>query len=76
MRILLVPWPSIFAPIWMSISARSGISGSWAAFSRMVSPSARAAAMRKFSVPVTVTMSVVMRAPFRRARPSGKLASM
>ena len=72
----LVPWPSIFAPMAISISARSGISGSWAAFSRMVSPSANAAAMRKFSVPVTVTMSVVMRAPFRRLRPAGRRATM
>ena len=32
--------------------------------------------MRKFSVPVTVTMSVVMRAPLRRLRPGAKLATM
>ena len=72
----LVPWPSILAPMRSSISARSTISGSCAAFSRMVSPSARVAAMRKFSVPVTVTMSVRMRAPFRRWRPAGSRASM
>ncbi|MCY1374968.1 hypothetical protein D9M69_623450 [compost metagenome] len=72
----LVPWPSIFAPMRISISARSTISGSCAAFSSSVSPSASAAAMRKFSVPVTVTMSVRMRAPFSRVRPSGRRATM
>ena len=66
MRMRLVPWPSIRAPIAISISARSGISGSCAAFSSTVSPSASVAAISRFSVPVTVTMSVVMRAPFRR----------
>ena len=76
MRMRRVPWPSILAPILMSISARSLISGSWAAFSSTVSPSARLAAMRKFSVPVTVTMSVVMWAPFRRLQPLGSLAIM
>ncbi len=40
-------------------------SGSCAAFSRIVSPSASVAAISRFSVPVTVTMSVVMRAPCR-----------
>ena len=58
MRMRLVPWPSIFAPIAISISARSAISGSCAAFSSTVSPSASAAAISRFSVPVTVTMSV------------------
>ena len=72
----LVPCPSIFAPISISISARSEISGSCAAFSSTVSPSASAAAMRKFSVPVTVTMSVVMRAPCRRFAPAARLATM
>ena len=38
--------------------------------------SASAAAILKFSVPVTVTMSVVMRAPFRRFQPAGSLAIM
>ena len=47
-----------------------------AAFSSTVSPSASAAAIMKFSVPVTVTMSVVMRAPFRRFQPAGSLAIM
>ena len=72
----LVPWPLICAPILISISARSVISGSIAAFSSTVSPSASAAAIRKFSVPVTVTMSVVMCAPFRRVQPAGRLACM
>ena len=56
---------------WRSAS-RPGrlISGSCAAFSSTVSPSASAAAIRKFSVPVTVTMSVVMRAPCRRLWPA------
>ncbi|EWS65701.1 hypothetical protein Y695_01026 [Hydrogenophaga sp. T4] len=72
----LVPWPSILAPMAISISARSVISGSWAAFSSRVSPSASAAAMRKFSVPVTVIMSVAMRAPCRRVLPAGSCATM
>ena len=72
----LVPWPSIFAPMAISNSAKSGISGSCAAFSNTVSPSAKAAAMRKFSVPVTVTMSVAIRAPFKRLRPSFNRATM
>ena len=80
MRMRLVPRPSIWAPMATSRSTRSVISGSLAAFSRMVSPSARAAAIRKFSVPVTVTMSVVMLAPLRRVgcplASSGVLASM
>ncbi len=58
MRMRLVPWPSMRAPMAISISARSGISGSRAAFSSTVSPSASVAAMSRFSVPVTVTMSV------------------
>ena len=74
--IRLVPWPSMRAPILISISARSVISGSCAAFSSTVSPSASAAAMRKFSVPVTVTMSVRMPAPFSRSWPLGSLAIM
>ncbi len=32
--------------------------------------------MRKFSVPVTVTMSVAMRAPCRRVLPAGSFATM
>ena len=63
----LVPMPSIFAPMATSRCARSVTSGSQAAFSRMVSPSARVAAISRFSVPVTVIMSVTMRAPFSLA---------
>ena len=58
-----VPMPSIFAPIATRRLARSVTSGSRAAFSSTVSPSARVAAIRRFSVPVTVIMSVWMRAP-------------
>ena len=46
--------------------ARSATSGSRAAFSRIVVPSASAAAIIRFSVPVTVTRSVAMRAPLSR----------
>ena len=62
-----VPAPWIRAPIAVSRRARSGISGSRAAFSRMVVPSARAAAIMRFSVPVTVTRSKTIRAPLSRA---------
>ena len=76
MRMRLVPWPSICAPMAISISARSVTSGSCAAFSSTVSPSASVAAMSRFSVPVTVTMSVVMRAPCSRWWPGCSLARM
>ncbi|MNO05804.1 hypothetical protein D3C81_2273260 [compost metagenome] len=55
--------PSIFAPIATNRFARSVTSGSRAAFSRMVSPSARVAAINRFSVPVTVIISVTIRVP-------------
>ena len=72
-----VPAPSICAPMATSTLARSTTSGSRAAFSRMVSPSARQAAIIRFSVPVTVTMSVTMRAPFSRvARATTKPCSI
>ena len=58
-----VPMPEIFAPISTSMFAKSVTSGSHAAFSNTVCPSAKTAAISKFSVPVTVIMSVVMRAP-------------
>ena len=48
-----------------SISARSTTSGSQAAFSSTVVPRASAAAIIRFSVPVTVWMSNAMRAPVR-----------
>ncbi len=54
------------APMATSSRARSATSGSRAAFSSTVVPSARTAAIIRFSVPVTVTRSVVMRAPLSR----------
>ncbi len=62
-----VPAPSILAPSALRQSARSVTSGSIAAFSSTVVPSARVAAAITFSVPVTVTMSKTKRAPFNRA---------
>ena len=56
-RIWWVPAPLIFAPIALRHSARSTTSGSRAAFSSTVTPSASVAAIITFSVPVTVTMS-------------------
>src|SRR5579883_2310701 len=64
---LSVPAPWIFAPIATRQLARSTTSGSRAAFSMTVSPSASVAAIIRFSVPVTVTVSSTSRAPFRRA---------
>ncbi len=49
-----VPAPWIFAPMAMSMCARSTTSGSRAAFSITVCPSASVAAIIRFSVPVTV----------------------
>ncbi len=74
-----VPAPVIRAPIATSTSARSTTSGSRAAFSIVVVPSASVAAIIRFSVPVTVTMSVTMRAPlqpraFARCAPRGSPA--
>jgi len=66
MRITSVPAPEMRAPMLIRQLARSTTSGSRAAFSITVSPSARQAAIIRFSVPVTVTMSVQMRAPLRR----------
>ena len=51
--------------------ARSQTSGSWAALTMVVSPSARAAAIRMFSVPPTVTCGKTIWAPFRRALDRG-----
>ena len=64
--IVSLPAPSMFAPIALRQFARSTTSGSRAAFSMTVVPSARQAAIIRFSVPVTVTRSLNMRAPFRR----------
>ena len=58
------PW--IRAPMAVSSVARSTTSGSRAAFSMTVVPSASAAAIMRFSVPVTVTRSVVIRAALSR----------
>jgi uncharacterized protein with beta-barrel porin domain len=63
MRITSPPAPEMRAPMATRQLARSTTSGSRAAFSITVSPSARQAAIIRFSVPVTVTMSVKMRAP-------------
>ena len=54
MVIVPVPAPSIRAPIWPSIVARSMISGSRAALSITVMPSASTAAIRMFSVAPTL----------------------
>ena len=61
-----VPMPLIFAPILTRHSAKSTTSGSMAQFSRMVVPSARVAAISRFSVPPTVIISITTRVPFRR----------
>ena len=61
-----LPAPEMRAPIAVRQRARSTISGSRAAFSRIVVPSASVAAISRFSVPVTVTMSNTMVAPRRR----------
>ncbi len=57
------------APMRTSAVARSEISGSRAQFSSTVRPSASAAAIITFSVPVTVSLSKVKVAP--RSRPPG-----
>ena len=64
--ILSVPAPFIFAPMAQRKLARSTTSGSRAAFSSMVSPEASVAAIIKFSVPVTVTVSSTSRVPLSR----------
>ncbi len=64
-----VPAPAIRAPIATRQRARSTTSGSRAAFSSIVVPSASVAAISRFSVPVTVTTSNTKRVPAsRRAR--------
>ena len=64
-RSLPAPW--ISAPIFWSTCASSATSGSRAAFSITVSPSARQAAIITFCVPFTVLRSNVMRPRVRRA---------
>ena len=55
------------APMATSIAIRSSTSGSWAAFSMTVVPSARVAASMAFSVPMTVTYGKVIVAPRSRS---------
>ena len=57
------PAPSTFAPIRFRNAARSAISGSLAAFSIIVSPSARTAAIMIFSVAPTLGKSRTIRDP-------------
>ncbi len=54
MRMVLVPAPSMTAPIPLRKAHRSTISGSRAAFSITVTPSAAVAAMSRFSVAPTL----------------------
>ena len=54
------------APIAFNKSAKSSISGSIATLVSLVWPSANEAAIIMFSVPVTVTPSNLMFAPFNR----------
>ena len=61
-----VPAPWMRAPILLSTRASSSTSGSRAAFSSVVRPLASAAAIIRFSVPVTVAMSKTMVAPRSR----------
>lgn len=65
---VLVPIPSIFAPIADKQFARSVISGSLAAFVMTLVPFARVAAMRALTVAPTDTASNWISAPFRRPR--------
>ncbi len=66
MVMVSVPAPVIFAPTVFKNLARSTTSGSRAAFLIMVVPSAQAAAIIKFSVPVTVIASNTIVVPFKR----------
>jgi len=61
-----VPAPRIFAPIVFRKLARSTISGSFATFSRIVWPLARAAAIMMFSVAPTLGKSRYILEPLRR----------
>ena len=61
----LVPAPLILAPIWQRHSIKSLTSGSLAAFLMMVLPSAKTAAIKTFSVPVTLIVSKRISAPFK-----------
>ncbi len=61
-----MPAPWISAPMRLSMSARSVISGSRAAFSITVSPLASTAAVSRFSVAPTLGNSSTTRAPESR----------
>ena len=76
--ILVVPSPWMFAPIAMRNSPRSTRSGSRAALSIVVTPSARTAAVIIFSVAPTEGKSSTMAAPFNPcgARATTKPCSM
>ena len=65
-----VPAPSMIPPIAIKQRAKSTTSGSRAAFSKTVIPRARTAAINRFSVPVTVTVSNNIRAPLSPPRPT------
>ena len=68
----LSPAPEMRAPIAFRHSASSTTSGSRAAFWITVVPSASAAAIIRFSVPVTDTMSMKIGAPRSRVPPPGR----
>ena len=70
-----VPAPRMRAPILLSTRPSSSTSGSRAAFSSVVRPRASAAAIIRFSVPVTVTMSNTMLAPRSRRARRGDVAA-
>ncbi len=72
-RISWLPAPSMRAPMAVSAAARSATSGSRAQLPSTVRPSASAAAIITFSVPVTVSLSKVKVVP--RSRPRGTRAS-
>jgi len=72
MRSSSVPAPSMRAPMRLSASARSITSGSRAQLRSTLRPSASAAAIMMFSVPVTVWPSKVKTAP--RSLPPGAVA--
>ncbi len=77
MVMVAVPTPSIRAPIWASNCARSMISGSRAALSMIVVPSASTAAIRMFSVAPTLGKSSPIEAPCSLlARPTTLPCSM
>ena len=66
MAMVPVPAPVMWAPIDCSNRARSPISGSIAQFSSVVTPSARVAAINRFSVAVTEGTSNAKCAPRKR----------